>query len=213
MINSDIGLSIPIGELLNDVSPSLEIDAPDVLRQGQKDLFAVTKRKAWNNSGLARADLTTKHIALRRHNGLWVITIWQKAVKGQLLTEIKADRDMVPVMAAACADLLKELLNQPHPDAWCVATTPARRHKEWNFAIAVAANIAEKLNLPFVNPVADAKNHKRFDGKYWLVNLPSQPNIILFDDIVTTGGTISNVARLLLDKGKTVLPICGINNN
>lgn len=189
MINSDIGLSIPIGELLNDVSPSLEIDAPDVLQKGPKDLFAVTKRKAWNNSGLARADLTTKRIALRRHNGLWVITIWQKAVKGQLLTEIKADRDMVPVMAAACADLLKELLNQPHPDTWCVATTPARRHKEWNFAIAVAADIAVKLNLP------------------------SQPNIILFDDIVTTGGTISNVARLLLDKGKTVLPICGINNN
>lgn len=36
MNKSDIGLSIPIGELLNDVSPSLEIDAPDVLQQGPK---------------------------------------------------------------------------------------------------------------------------------------------------------------------------------
>ena len=41
---------------------------------------------------------------------------------------------------------------------------------------------------------------------------PVEPNVILFDDIITTGITIRETRQLLLEKGHTVLVVVAIRN-
>ena len=46
-----------------------------------------------------------------------------------------------------------------------------------------------------------------------LGTLPAEPNLIVFDDFVTTGSTISSMYRLLEPLGKNLVFFVGINNN
>ena len=41
---------------------------------------------------------------------------------------------------------------------------------------------------------------------------PKEPNVILYDDILTTGLTMRDSRQLLLESGHIVLPIVAINN-
>ena len=43
--------------------------------------------------------------------------------------------------------------------------------------------------------------------------LPVEPNIIIFDDIVTTGMTLEATKRLLDDSNKNLMFFVGINNH
>ena len=62
-----------------------------------KDIFAETQRKGWHKGEdtAARCDLSQERIAISPHAGVTVITLWKKSIKGRLLTDIKADDDML----------------------------------------------------------------------------------------------------------------------
>ena len=95
---------------------------------------------------------------------------------------------------------------------WAVVTTPMRRHKERNFASRIAEGIAKELDLPFYFDCAHCHSKHRIGAVFTANNIPREPNIIVFDDFVTTGSTLKSMREMLAKEGKTTVFFAGINN-
>lgn len=133
---------------------------------------------------------------------------------GQTLSEIKSDPEQVPHFALAVSDFLLEFLGGSISSGdWCVVTSPRRRHLERNFAHLVGSGIASRLGIPFYPDTAKCSSRQRVNAVFELGNNPLQSNVIVFDDIVTTGSTLSAMSNLLRPLGKNTLFVVGINNN
>lgn len=191
---------------LSDGSPDLAPAAP------VRDIFAEQSRKGWDKSLEARCNFDYRPRITRRA-GVWFLSLWQKSLMGRTLTEIKSDPAEIPHFAVAVSDFLIEMLGSSMASGhWCICTTPKRRHKERNFATLVSMDIAERLHIPFYEDVAFCRNRQRINAVFDLNVLPAEPNIIVFDDFVTTGSTLGAMLRLLSPLGKNLLFITGINN-
>lgn len=55
-------------------------------------------------------------------------------------------------------------------------------------------------------------SRQRINAVFSLNVLPQEPNVIVFDDFVTTGSTLKGMNELLRPLGKTLLFVAGINN-
>ena len=210
LADADILLSPrPLGDILLDVTVG---DAKAELPPPKRaDLLADVGRKHWNNNAdLSRCDFSF-HPDITRRGDTWFLSIWRKSPLGKTLVDIKSDPAEIPRFAAAVSDFLLNVLGSLSSD-WAIVTTPKRRHKTNNFAAAIAAEIATRLSIPFVDDVAAARNRQRVNAVFHLVNLPVQQNIIVFDDFVTTGSTLKAMRQLLEPFGKTLVFIAGINN-
>ena len=96
---------------------------------------------------------------------------------------------------------------------WCICTTPRRRHQTgFHFATEICKLAEEELGIPFYEDVVLTKNRSRIEPEFVLNRDPVEPNVILFDDIITTGITIRETRQLLLEKGHTVLVVVAIRN-
>ena len=191
---------------LSDSSPVLAPAAP------VRDIFEEHSRNGWDKTIEARCNFDYRP-RLTRRAGVWFLSLWQKSLMGRTLTEIKSDPAEIPHFAVAVSDFLLELLGQSMASGhWCVCTTPKRRHKERNFATLVSMDIAERLHIPFYDDVAFCRNRQRVNAVFDLNILPAEPNIIVFDDFVTTGSTLGAMHRLLSPLGKNLLFVSGINN-
>lgn len=132
---------------------------------------------------------------------------------GRTLTDIKSDPAEIPHFAVAVSDFISELLGSSlYSGRWCVCTTPKRRHKVRNFATLVSMQIARRLEIPFYEDVAFCRSRQRINAVFNLNILPDEPNIVVFDDFVTTGSTLGAMQRLLSPLGKNLLFVTGINN-
>lgn len=188
------------------VNPVLGIVTP------KHDIFAVAKRKSWDKSTEARCNFDFRPRITPRA-GLWFLSLWQKSLMGRSLTEIKSDPAEVPHFAAAVSDFLINILGPSLSSGhWCICTSPKRRHKERNFATLISMQIAERLQIPFYEDVAFCHSRQRINAVFTLNRLPDEPNVIVFDDFVTTGSTLRGMHELLLPYNKTLLFIAGINN-
>lgn len=207
------------GSLFSDIAPALTgFEVPDGLKalgaplNAGKDLFAVKERSAWDKDTEARCNFEYRPRVSHRA-GLWFFSLWQKSLMGRTLTEIKSDPAEIPHFAAAVSDFLLELLGSSLSiSGWCVCTSPKRRHKEHNFASLICEQIAERLNIPFYEDVAFCHNRQRINATFTLNVLPKEPNVIVFDDFVTTGSTLQGMCKLLAQHNKTMLFVSGINN-
>ena len=181
-----------------------------------KDIFAETQRKGWHKGEdtAARCDLSQERIAISPHAGVTVITLWKKSVKGRLLTDIKADDNMVEKFATKMTDVIRKVLGHYLSSGnWAICATPKRRHLTKNFACRIAQQIGHNLAIPYYEDVALAHTRQRVNVDFDLGTLPTEPNLIIFDDFVTTGSTISSMYRLLEPLGKNLVFFVGINNN
>ena len=70
----------------------------------------------------------------------------------------------------------------------------------------------EEMGIPFYEDAVLTNNRNRIEPEFVLNRDPAEPNVILYDDIITTGITIRETRRLLLDKGHTVLIVVAIRN-
>ena len=178
---------------------------------GRKDIFAVEARKSWDKSTEARCNFEFRPRITPRA-GLWFLSLWQKSLMGRTLTEIKSDPAEIPHFAEAVSDFLIKVLG-PSLNAghWCICTSPKRRHKERNFASLICEAIHERLQIPFYEDVAFCHSRQRINAVFTLNCLPDEPNVIVFDDFVTTGSTLKGMNELLRPLGKTLLFVAGIN--
>lgn len=200
-----------VADILADVRP---IDADPALGDisPKNDIFATKKRKSWDNSVEARCNFDFRP-RLTPRAGVWFLSLWQKSIMGRTLTEIKSDPAEIPHFAKAVSDFLTNLLgNSLDSGSWCICTTPKRRHKQHNFASLICGQIHELLQIPFYEDVALCSSRQRINAVFTLNILPAEPNVIVFDDFVTTGSTLKGMKQLLSPHNKTLLFIAGINN-
>lgn len=177
-----------------------------------KDIFAEQQRKSWDKSTEARCDFARK-VRLTRRGGVFFISLWQKSVFGRTLTEIKADDAMVDFFAENVTDIIKQIVGENLQNGhWAICTSPKRRHLTKNFATRISERMAELLHIPFYEDVAFCKSKQRVNAEYTLNRLPDEPNIIVFDDFVTTGSTLGSMYRLLSQYDKNLVFFTGINN-
>lgn len=226
-----------IGALVQDIAlaplPQISLDASD----RQKDLFSLNQRKAWDKSVEARCDFSYC-LRLTRRASTNFISIWQKSVFGKTLTEIKRDDAMIPFFISSLAPVIRECIGYHiAKGSWALVTTPMRRHRMEqasllpsshpdallpsspapafvgrNFASLIAQGLADDLGVPFYFDCAHCRSKQRIGAVFDANNIPREPNVIVFDDFVTTGSTLLAMKNLLQSLNKNVVFFAGINN-
>lgn len=203
--------------ILNDCPESIElssllIETEEDAKPQVKDLFAVQQRKSWDKSQEARCDFNYK-LRLTRRSNVNFISIWQKSILGRTLTDIKSDPEMVAFFADSICPVIREMVGYNLSlGQWCVVTSPKRRHKEKNFASLISERLGQMLEIPFYEDVAFCHTKQRVNAIFELNVLPVEPNIIVFDDFVTTGQTLAGMKHLLQPLGKNLVFFTGVNN-
>ena len=170
------------------------------------------RRKSWAVTE-KRCNLKKK-IKQHSHGGLMYTTFYEVGKEGQLIEDIKADEGNVEPFADNLCDYLEETLGvNIARGGWCLCTTPRRRHKKgFHFSTEICRNAAEKLGIPFYLDAFSAENRNRIDPDFTMVTEPKDQNVILYDDIVTTGQTIRTVRQMLNDAGRVTMLVIGIKN-
>lgn len=178
-----------------------------------ENLFSEGSR-AWNREDKPepRCDFTYRPKVI--HKPLPVLSLWQRTVYGEKLTDIKADSVRAKFFAEHLAHYISLLLGGCLASGgWAIVAVPPRRHKTGNFGVAVARSVAELLGIPCRDNVAEAVNSHRVKPDFRLVSMPQEYNLIVVDDIVTTGSTMMAMRELLTAEGRNVLLLAGICNN
>lgn len=120
---------------------------------------------------------------------------------------------MVAFFADSISPLIRDILGEElNTGAWCIVTTPKRRHLVKNFATRISELIAEQLNIPFYEDVAFCHSKQRIGAVFTMNNLPKEPNCIVYDDFVTTGLTLKAMRNVLNEHHKNCVFFTGINN-
>lgn len=208
LVLPDDPLSLSQDIQLADVS-DLSLDIPK--REG-KDIFSSHQRSSWDKTVEARCDFQYR-LRLTRRASTNFISIWQKSIVGRTLTDIKADDDMVPFFVENLAPVIRECVGYHlHDGSWAIVTTPMRRHRERNFATLIAEELASELDIPFYFDCAHCHSKQRVGAVFSPNNIPREPNVIVFDDFVTTGSTLLAMKNLLQEHGKNCVFFTGINN-
>lgn len=170
------------------------------------------KGKKWTTRG-ARCDMKPQ-TAIREKSGHKYISLFATSKEGKTLEEIKNNRQCEKIMAEAVNDCIRQLMGNNMPGTgWAIITTGRRRHREgYHFATAVCKRVAEQLGLRFYEGAIVCGNADRLKPELTLTMEPEERNLIMFDDIITTGTTMSRTAELLQGAGYTVMTIIGIRN-
>lgn len=212
--------AIALDEVLNDIEvPSLEAPDLDVsfCSPQDKDLFAEKKRAAWKDvqQAEARCDFEPNKVRISyRYPQFGIISLWKKSLYGRTLTDIKSDPDMVEKFAEGMNTLIRQILGHSLTNGdWCIVTSPKRRHKVRNFASLISARLAELLGIPFYEDIAECHSKHRVGAVFTFgKEAPTESNIIVFDDFVTTGATMISMRNLLMPLQKNLVFFTAISN-
>ncbi len=178
-----------------------------------ENIFSESSR-AWSRDDkpVPRCDFTLRPKIV--HKPIPIISLFPRTVYGEKLTDIKADKSRVDFFASHLHQYLQLLLGgNINNGQWAIVAVPPRRHKVDNFGVAVAKRLAEMSGVVCHDDVAEAVNCHRVKPDFRMCNMPPEPNLIVVDDIVTTGSTLMAMREMLTTEGKNVLLIAGICNN
>ena len=207
----DLDLSDLPGILSIEESLSLSsVDAKPL--HDVRDLFS--ERKEWNyRKAEPRCNLEILHRCYPKV-GSYVFCSFCRTDTGRTFSEIKEDREMVGVFADASCEIMSHAFgkNLRH-GGFAMCVPPRRRHKEgFHFATEIGKRLSEEHGIPFYEDAATCRTAQRIGVEFDANNIPDEPNVIVYDDIVTTGSTLANMRRLLEEHGKTVFFVAGIYN-
>ena len=194
-----------------------DIDVPEELEisfdEGQEtEPESEEKGKPWTTRGM-KCDMKPC-IAARVKNGRRYISLYATCKEGQTLEEIKNSKKCERQMAEELTAQIREQLGgNLMKNGWAMITTGRRRHRDgYHFATAVSKRAAESLGLRFYEGAIECGNADRLKPVLELKTEPDERNLILFDDIITTGTTMTRTVELLEEHGFTVMVIIGIRN-
>ena len=202
---------------------ALSYDIPDFLKESletptegeansEDDTKKVKKRKAWhggNQNEVARCDLKPRYGIIYRAP-YYIAHSFSRSEDGAELTDIKVPGNVSIFAASACC-MLRGLLGMGSPENFALVTAPARRHKDWNFAQSIAREISRVLGVRFYPNALVGHGANRLKPNFELKENIAEDNVIIYDDILTTGSTIREMAKFFPHKNVTL--VVGINNN
>ena len=170
------------------------------------------KKKRWETSK-ALCDLKDR-TALHKAGDVYYHSMFKAGKQGQPLAEIK-NRGNTYMFADTALEFLKATMGDNlHKGDWCILTTPRRRHGNgFHFATAICEIMADALEIPFYKDAVTCINHNRVCPIFELKKNPKEKNIILYDDILTTGMTLKATRDLLIQAGYTVVNVISIDNH
>lgn len=135
---------------------------------------------------------------------------FRRTKKGIPFSEIKQSADIAKEFADAACKFIMQLVR--NTDGWAIITTPRRRHAEgFHFATAVCEIISSRLGIRFYADAVQCINRNRLAPEFHLLRLIPERRVIVYDDIITTGITLTATTSLLDDRD-FVLNLIGINN-
>lgn len=170
----------------------------------------IAKGLNWNR------DIITEHccdlvprIRKYKQKDFYYLATFHNSVKGERLSVIKRKRENVELFSNIAIEAIKREL-QDTQDARLISA-PARKHRIGNFSEAVCEDISIKTGIPYDRNSVKLINTNRFKPKFALNNDIRESIIILYDDIITTGKTVTELYRLF--EGKRIVVIIGIEND
>lgn len=239
---NDIPMPQSVSDVTQDIDIGSLPDWNECDNLPKKDIFAAEQRKAWDKSVEARCDFTPKLRLTRRAStnfiSLWQKSIFGRTLTeikaDDSMVQFFID-SLVPIINECVGYHISS-------GNWAIVTTPMRRHKERqilckpsaeelaimprcsqdsrpeiiregrNFASRIAEGIGSSLGIPFYFDCAHCQSKQRVGAVFLPNNIPAEPNVIVFDDFVTTGSTLLAMKNLLHEHQKNTVFITGINN-
>ena len=169
-------------------------------------------RKKWEKQKVA-CDLKDK-LGLKRCNDTIYHSLFRTGKNGKPIEEIKVNEN-VRMFAQTSIDFIQSLLGPNLKDGdWCILTTPRRRHKEgFHFATEISRIIGEYFQIPFYEDAFESENVTRLNPIFTMLKIPKEKNVIIYDDVLTTGYTLQAVKQPLIDTGHITFPVISIDNH
>ncbi len=201
-------------DLLAGELEAIALEAPEieVTDFGFDEPGEIRRKKSWENAG-KRCSLE-KDVRVREKCGFLYTSFFTTDREGRPIGEIKEDPEMASLFADNLADYIFEMFGHNLPSCgWCLATTPRRRHSDgFHFATQICRMAAGETGIPFREDIILAHGRGRVEPDFELVKDPGERNVLLYDDIMTTGMTMKAARKLLEDRGHAVLSIVAIRN-
>lgn len=187
-------------------------EAEDIPEEETGDGEQEKKGKAWTTRG-ARCDMTLK-ITCRVKNGRWYTSLHAVSKDGKTLEEIKNDKKCEKQLVEELVDYIEKAMGRNlAANGWAMATTGRRRHRDgYHFATEICRKASARLGIPFHEDLIKCSNTNRLKPTLTITRETEEKNLILFDDIITTGTTAAQTVELLEKRGYTVITIIGIRN-
>ncbi|MFK3870855.1 RecQ family ATP-dependent DNA helicase [Pseudoalteromonas rhizosphaerae] len=147
-----------------------------------------------------------------------VLSRWGDAGWGRTVADNKHEGRFCDDLVAAMAEMIQQRW-QPNPAPQWVCCVPSRNHPE--LVPDFARRLAARLGLPFVDVVSKVKDNQQqkgqqnrfhqcrnLDGAFQVTQLYQGQPVLLVDDIVDSGWTLTVIAALLQQAGSgLVYPI------
>lgn len=189
-----------------------QFDAPEFDGAGEFEYEPKEKGTKWTTRG-AKCDMKL-NVAARTKGGHWYTSLHAVSKDGLTLEEIKNDKKCERQLVDELTGYIKGALGgNLAGNGWAMITTGRRRHRDgYHFATEVTRKAAKKLKIPFYEDAIGCGNANRLKPALEIRTKPEEKNLILFDDIITTGTTAGRTMELLEREGYTVITIIGIRN-
>jgi len=198
----------PLPALGSDIPDELVMEAVSFLRRTS---IPLEPRKKWPDGGMPiSAQSGNIPLSLRASEGL-SLCVWGDAGWGELVRRGMYEAlHLSDELVEACSQLIRTWSPVPAP-GW-VTCLPSTRHR--GLVPDFAQRLATKLNLPFVEIIEKREDRpqqktmvnstqqaRNVDGAFGLTATPSEQPVLLIDDLVNSGWTMTYAAWLLREGG------------
>lgn len=169
----------------------------------------LSKPKLKGSGEVPLCDLKAKP-TLHRIGSLFYFSFYRRTKKGVAFDEIKKSVQFANEFANNVNFFIGNIISLD--DDFAIVTTPRRRNfGGFHFSTEVCREISEFLHFPFYENALQCINRSRICPEFHLLRPIHEKRIILFDDIITTGSTLSAGVEALGERD-LILNLIGINN-